>query len=518
MSNGNNQRLEEAVDLLRDGLKADRAAIVFRAERGSLKVAAQRGVGEEQPLSESLLLEVIGTGRTVVLSDAKGDYQARGNVSLRKSGAVSLLCIPFYDDMDRPMGALYADTTRRLGAFHRKELLYARDCASWLECGLAGRDNMPRPELEEEVRVSAVATPDPSEKKPDVITTPIGTSSSLPLSEQMVLFRSLATMTRAGVMIHEALGALARSVSDQRTRSVLEGLSSLVARGNPLSVALEKYPKTFASHACSTVRVGEKTGRLVHVLELLADDMEKNQRLTYRLRSALTYPAILTIACLVMMIFGPPYLLAGQLKVLQESEVPLPALTRGLIALSGLTGQPWFGLLCLIVGAAAARWVMSPGGRRQLWLRARHLPVLGPIVRTSALVAAVRSFSLQLRSGLTALDGLSGARQLCVDPELSQALVQAEAELLDGQSLTESLRASGFFDATFLGFFEAGESSGTLVKLTDWLATFYERELEARLEQFVSLAEPVLMLMMGVVTTLLLVATLKPTIAILQAI
>lgn len=119
---------------------------------------------------------------------------------------------------------------------------------------------------------------------------------------------------------------------------------------------------------------------------------------------------------------------------------------------------------------------------------------------------------------MTALEALANARKATTDPEMLTACKVAEDGLRNGLSLTEAFRESGYFSVTYLSFIEAGENSGTLVKLTAWLADFYERELESDLEAFVSLAEPVLMVAMGIVTTILLVATLKPTIAILQVI
>jgi general secretion pathway protein F len=332
----------------------------------------------------------------------------------------------------------------------------------------------------------------------------------------MVLFRSLATLTQAGVMIHEGLAALARSSADKRAQSVLQGLSQAVGNGEPLSTAMERYPNAFATSLSSAVRVGERTGRLVHVLDVVSRDLEKGQRLTYKLRSALAYPLMLSAACGLLMLFGPPYLLAGQLKILSESGQPMPLLTQALIMLSNLTGRPSFLIVFALAVAALGRWAASSSGQRLLWSWARHLPVLGRIVRTTSLARFSRSLSLQLRSGMTALEGLGNARKACSDPELAAALREAEDGLRNGRSLTEAFGDSGYFSVTYLSFIEAGEHSGTLVQLTDWLADFYEKELESELERFVSLAEPVLMMSMGFVTMLLLIATLKPTIAILQ--
>lgn len=517
------------MEILATGVRADRSAIVYLDEIGSMALADVHGMAvfsmDDPAISETVLQEAIGANRNLVYNDVKGDYQARGNVSLHLSGAVSVLCIPFYDEAGKPVGALYADTTRRPAAFHRREMLFARDCASWLECLLAGRDNVPPPELEEEVPLPRSITPSPPAKAtptrptPETPRRPVRQdthSDRVDTRELMVLFRSLAALTQAGVMIHVGLDALARSSEDKTARKVLTGLSEAVGRGEPLSSATERYPNAFPPYLSAAIRVGERTGRLVHVLDVMARDLEKGQRLTYRLRSALTYPALLAGACMLMMIFGPPYLLAGQLKVLSEMGTELPMLTKGLIVLSNITGQPVFLVLFTVGLALLVRWVTSPAGRVKLWLWSRHLPLLGQIVKDASVARFARTLSLQLRAGLTAFEGLSQARRTATDPRLEQALGVAEQGLRDGLTLMDSLRAGGYFSISFLSFIEAGENSGTLVKLTDWLADFYEREVETDLDRFVSTAEPVLMAVMGFFTTLLLVATLKPTIAVLS--
>mgnify|MGYP002397383640 CR=1 FL=1 len=516
---------QETVTIFAEGISADRAVLVYLDDSKQLAVGAVYGLPRftisDAPISTSVLREVIQSKRNLIYSDVREDLDLRGNVSLLLSGAVSILCLPFYDEAGTVRGVLYADTIRKTGAFRRKELLFARDCAIWLEACSAGRDNVCRPEVKirsdqanptRSPRDSVSMVPEKRRRSRLGPTVVKGVSAA----NLMVFFRSLATLTQAGVMLHEGLGILARSSDDPRLAEIVDELSGAVFRGEPLSSAMERYPNAFPSYLRSAIRVGERTGRLVHVLDVLSTDLEKSQRLVYRMKSALTYPFFLSVACGLILLLGPPYLLDGHLRVLLESGVPLPFLTRAMIVLSKLLGNPLFLLLLGIGVFLVPAYLCSDRGRKKLFTVSRRLPVVGTILAKVSLSQFSRLLCLQLRAGLTALEALGQARLDCRDPKLREALRLAEDGLRNGDSLAEALQGSGYFSPSFLSFVEAGEVSGTLVKLTEWVADFQEQELEMSLDRFVTLVEPLIMALMGLVTTVLLVATLKPTLLILQ--
>ena len=126
------------------------------------------------------------------------------------------------------------------------------------------------------------------------------------------------------------------------------------------------------------------------------------------------------------------------------------------------------------------------------------------------------SLSLQLRAGLTISEAISHMGNSVGDTELAQALQQANEGLRAGATLAEALAATEYFPKIFLSFIEAGESSGTLERLSQWVADYYESELETTLEGLTPLLEPIMLAVMGAVTALLLIATLKPTLMILE--
>lgn len=514
---------EEAATTLARGLRADRVVIVYLDHQRQLVVGGVHGVPRfhlhDAPISASLLAQVITSNRTVIYDNAPKEGDARGNLSLQLSGAVSLLCIPFYEAGGTPAGALYADVSR-VKAFHRKELLFARDCARWLEGCLAGGKSLPRPELDAPgpgPGTRAPAAPEASPARARRSRLKPTQDDRVEAQALMVFFRAFATLVNAGIMIHESLDTLARSSEDPGLARVLRTVADAVAGGEPLSAATAQYPRAFPAHLRSAIRVGERTGRLAQVLGVISSDLEKGRHLVYKVRSALLYPAVLALACALLLVLGPPFLLEGHLRMLSQSGVELPWITQAMIVLSGATRAPWFAL-CLLAGLGIGMaWLGKENSRQKLRVWAGRLPMLGSALRQLALCQLTRSISLQLKAGLTALEALEQARQGCPDVVLRAALQQAEGALREGDTLAEAFARSQAFSATFLSFLEAGECSGSLPGLVERLAELSERELEARLEVMVAMLEPLVLGLMGVVATVLLVATLKPTLLLLQS-
>ena len=514
---------QEAVETLARGLKADRAVLVHVDAHRQLVLGAVHGMPvfhlHDAPISVSLLSEVVKCDRSFVFGNVPNERDARDNLSLDLSGAISLLCVPFYDASGATAGALYADTAQRPDAFHRSQLLFARDCARWLEGCLAGTNFYPRPDPEDEEEEAAPrparAAVRAAEKPRRARLRPVS-DARVSAQGQMVLFRALSTLLGAGVPIHDGLDLLAQNPEEPELGPVVEGLAQAVREGEPLSGAMARYPNVFSVHLRSAVRMGERTGRLVQILALLSNDLEKGRRLTYKVRAALTYPAILSVACVLLLLLGPPFLLEGHLRMLAESGVALPWSTNVLIWLSQVMRQPAF-FLALAGGLATlAACLRGPGTRAKLWSYAHRLPVAGKILGQLSLTSLTRSLSLQLRSGLTALEALDHARAGCRDERLKEALRKTEDAVRHGETIARAFALSGHFSSTFLGVLEAGETSGSLPELMGWLAELTERELESSLESFVALAEPLVLGLMGVAATGLLIATLKPTLLLLQ--
>lgn len=325
-------------------------------------------------------------------------------------------------------------------------------------------------------------------------------------------FRGLAVLFAAGLPIDRCLEILARQ--DERSRAMLLGLGHELRTGSSLSAALRKQPGQFSPFQVHMVRMGEQTGSLALVLGNLADHAERSDELTRKVRATLTYPALVLLVSVAMVVLAPPFLMRGQFELLRSHGQEPPWISRVLMLLSDLTRSP----LTWVLGAAALYALARLLGTGRARARLAHLPVLRPLLRTLALARFSEALSQLLRSGVLLSEALPLAASVSSSSALAQAIPRALQALRDGQTLSGSLRATGFFPAPYLAMLEVAEGAGKLPDLTAWMANLYRLELHLALERFTALLEPLVLLVMGVLVGGMLLATLLPILSTLQAV
>ena len=264
------------------------------------------------------------------------------------------------------------------------------------------------------------------------------------------------------------------------------------------------------------VRVGEKTGALAHILETIADHTEKSEALRLKLRSAVTYPAFLILGALTLMLLGPSYLLEGQLVMLRQSGRELPFLTRLMIGWSDFVTSPFFLIVAAALAALVASAVATPAKRKAWLLRLHQVPLLEEFLKLVATARFSRSLEIALKSGVPALQALPLAAVATADPLLQSRIEIAKRELIAGDTLSGSLSSISFFAPGFTELVHSGEEAGKVPIMLALIAQFAELELELAVRRATVLIEPAILLGMGIFTAIVLVATLQPTISLLQ--
>ena len=340
-------------------------------------------------------------------------------------------------------------------------------------------------------------------------------------SSRPPFFRSLATLVQAGVTLSRTLHVLSVQAEDKVMRSVCEHLERDLNEGHSLSGAAARHPRAFTNFHLQLLTVGEQTGTLVASLDRLADYEEKQQRQAMELQRSLTYPLVLLALCLAAVVVGPPYLMAGHFQMARETGVPLPWLSRMMMALSTLVRQGWLWLGVALVapalGAGATRAWSRPGVRRALAEQALRQRLAGRLLRYLAVSRFAQALSVQLEVGILLTQALPLAGAAAGFPGLNERIQSSSEALLGGATLAEALREARFFPPGFVRMVEAGEASGTVSKAIAWVGRFYEMEVETALESFLAFLEPVVLMVMGLVVAITLLATMLPMVSALEA-
>ncbi len=340
--------------------------------------------------------------------------------------------------------------------------------------------------------------------------------TALPVSPQIkvAFFRSLATMTAAGVPLRRALEVSIEVCRDGRFREALHSVASEIEAGGALSVAMARRPREFSQLFVAMVKAGEIGGALERVLERLATLLERDREIRKRVVSALTYPAIVAASALALVLFLIGNTVPAFAAMFAEMHVALPFSTRLLIAAGEQLHAPlaWFALLSLTTGMMLGLHAVrrSPNLALKLDEGKLLLPGAGQILRKVAIARFARTLGTLLESGVPILSALRASQDVMDNLVYRRGLVRLSEALENGEPLTSPLTASNLFDPLFLQLVRVGEESGTLPVMLLRIAAYCELDVETALSRLGSIVEPISIVLLGAVVGTIVASILIP--------
>jgi general secretion pathway protein F len=333
-----------------------------------------------------------------------------------------------------------------------------------------------------------------------------------------LLTRQLATLVQAALPIEEALGAAAAQAGSARIQAMLLAVRARVLEGHSLAEGLKAFPAAFPELYRATVAAGEHAGHLGPVLERLADYTEQRQQSRQKIQLALLYPLILLIASLAIVGFLLGYVVPDVVRVFIDSGQTLPALTRGLIAVSDVV-RAWGWLALPLLGGAlfAARRALRDDALRLRWHRLLlRLPLVGGLLRTAECARFASTLAILTRSGVPLVEALDIAGQVIGNRLIRGEVREAARKVREGGSLTRALEATRQFPPMMLHMIASGERSGELDQMLARTASTQESDLAARVALLVGLFEPFMLVFMGATVLVIVLAILMPILSLNQ--
>ena len=327
-----------------------------------------------------------------------------------------------------------------------------------------------------------------------------------------LITRQLATLVASGLPLEEAVGAVARQAERTRLSGLLLAVRARVLEGHTLATALGDFPQIFPELYRATVAAGEQSGHLDVVFERLADYTEARQQMRQKVGLALFYPLLLTGVAILIVAGLLTYVVPQVVQVFSNLNQQLPALTRGLIALSDFLREYGWLVLTALAGGVIA-WVYAL--RRIAFQRRVHqlllkLPLLARLVRGVNTARFARTFSILMASGVPVLDAMRISAQVMSNLPMREAVEQAAARVKEGASLFKAISNSGYFPPMTLQLIASGEASGRLENMLERAAVQQERETETLIAALLGIFEPMLILVMGGVVLIIVLAILLP--------
>ena len=306
-------------------------------------------------------------------------------------------------------------------------------------------------------------------------------------------FSNMATLLGSGVPLIKALEALVVDETFEKAAPTLKALVQDIRSGSSLSTALSRHPDCFSPMMISLMRAGETGSVLVSSLERVAENIEKRRETRAQIRKALTYPTIVTVlgtaAVAFLMIFVVPVFQ----ETYSKAGMPLPAITRVLIAVSGVVVKTWWILLGMAIAAGLLyrnlRAMPTLRAARDRWLL--RVPLLGPLIRSVIVGQFVEAFGSLLITGVSVKESLALSEQVVQHREyvgMIRAMRQAVAR---GEGLAPTLaRYRPLFPPLLTQMMSLGEKSGDLGKMAIQISRYIDKDLKRKVERMSALVEP----------------------------
>jgi type IV pilus assembly protein PilC len=334
----------------------------------------------------------------------------------------------------------------------------------------------------------------------------------VPSREFLVFNQELATLLKAGMPLVQSLDILRQRVANPIFKTVLDDVHERVRAGSALSEAFEAHGSLFPGVYTASLLAGEKSGNLEQVLRRYVSYVKVVSGVKRKTISALVYPAILVALSLVVVTVIVVKVVPEFGNFYNQFGKELPLSTRFIVSLSEFVTSYFLLILGAIVGAVLLfwGWVKQPGQRKRLDRVLLRLPMLGPIAQKFSTSQGARTLATLLGGGIPLVNALDVTSRSLSNQYMAGELTTAAQQVREGRSLATSMQESGAFPDVAIKMVEVGESTGALQEMLNSLADFYDEEIDTNLSRFVTVIEPALLVIMGIVIAGLLLSLYLP--------
>ena len=343
---------------------------------------------------------------------------------------------------------------------------------------------------------------------------------SIKTRDVVIFTRQFSTMINSGLPLVQALTILAEQTDNKSLAEVTKKVVFDVESGNTVADALSKHPKAFTNLYVNMVAAGEAGGILDTILMRLATFLEKNDALVRKVKGAMIYPTVImsvaAIAIIVLLLFVIPVFESMFASVGQA--LPLP--TRIVIGASRFLKSYWWMVFGGAAGAAflLRRYYASSNGKLVIDRLMLKMPVLGDVLRKSAVSRFTRTLGTLISSGVSILEGLEITAKTAGNRVIQDAIMASRASIAGGDTIAQPLQKSKVFPPMVISMIAVGEQTGGLDEMLSKIADFYDDEVDAAVSVLMSLLEPIMIVFLGVIVGGMVVAMYLPIFDMMNAV
>ncbi len=326
----------------------------------------------------------------------------------------------------------------------------------------------------------------------------------------MLFTQDLSALLTAGLPVDRALSILISVTEKEKFKEIVRDILKSVEGGSYLSDAMAKHPRVFSDFYVNMIRAGEAGGVLDAVLERLGEFLESSQELRDYVKSALIYPIFLVFAGGISIIILMTFVIPKFSVMFSDMGNAIPLSAWFLMGLSEFLRAYWW----IIVGVMTAaylsihQYIRTPAGRLQSDIWKIRLPVIGDMVRKIEVARFARTLGTMIKSGVPILQALDLVKAIIGNRVITGAMERVHDRVKEGERLSAPLKDTGIFPSLAVQMITVGEESGKLDEMLLRVAENYEKVVRNTVKRFISILEPAMILVMGLVVGFIVISML----------
>ena len=342
-------------------------------------------------------------------------------------------------------------------------------------------------------------------------------------AQEVIIFaKNLSVMIDAGLSVSRSLIILEKQLKNKNFIEILKSVGNSVNSGETLSNSLARHPDIFSNLFVSMVKAGEESGKLSNSLKTVADQLEKSNTLSKKIKGAMIYPTVIVSVMAVIGVLLMVYMVPTLTETFKGLEIELPLPTRVIIAISDFLRV---NIILVLVAVVAVIFGFFSGlktkkGKYVLDFIILHFPMIKTMAKEVNAARTARTLASLISSGVDIVAAIGITSNVIQNHYFKNLLDDAAKQVEVGELLSSSLSNSkgGLYPIFVSEMLAVGEETGKMTEMLDNVATYYENEVDQKTKDLSTIIEPVLMVFIGIAVGIFAIAMMLPTYSLVDAI
>jgi type IV pilus assembly protein PilC len=337
-------------------------------------------------------------------------------------------------------------------------------------------------------------------------------SKRIKSSDLAALCWQLTTMLEGGIPITSAIDIVSQDIAHQYLQGVLRQISDKVKKGQPFSESVAEFPKIFNRLCCAMLLAGETSGNIAGAVGKLAQYFDNRDKLAKKVKGAMAYPIFVMTFIIIIVVFIMAFIVPRFRKIFDQIGGELPAFTQGFMTFYDILAHNLLYIIAFVVFFVVSMVIISKnkGGHYMFSKLALRLPLFGKVLSQAFIVTFCRTTATLLTSGVSVLEAFNILTGMTDNDIIKSAIMRTREHIVSGSNISLSMAAAGFFPNMVVKMIQVGEESGSLPAVLERASQHYERKVDATVTTMMSLLEPIMIITVGAVVSVVVIALYLP--------